>query len=230
MNRMTRFIAFSAVCTALSALSLLVSSGSYAASVEKPKNKSKLSEYWTDDEKNFNLAVENGSEFTKVSDDVLQLKSGTFLVESEGAVTLRLPMSELQLKPKTIILARVSKNSERFYCLLDEGVLTISGKAFLIHCGEECLLSDHNPRPNEITGEYDVWVRQGIGSDISDDRKLAMMEFSIIQAMEREPLLRQVSHSKHGHDRALRDRLLKAVAVLNFVTNRHGQYRPLDTN
>ncbi len=222
----SKFAPFACWSIAAAVFGLLVSPVGSVASSDVEKSKSKLSEFWTDDEKDFNLAIENGSEFSKVSDDVLQLKKGSFLVESEGAVSLRLPMSELQLKPKTIILVRITNNSERFFCLLDEAVLTVSGKSFIIHCGEESLLSDHNPRPSELTGENEVWVRQGIGTDIADDRKLAMMEFSIIQAMEREPLLYQVSHSKHGHDRALRDKLLKAVAVLNFVTNKHGQYRP----
>lgn len=215
------------LCTTINSALALHSS---SEEPKKSKSKSKLSEFWSEDEKNFNLAVENGSEFTKISEEMLILKSGTFLVESEGAMTLALPMSKIQLRPKTILLVRVTPGSERLYCLLDAAVLTTETKSFNLQCGEEVLLTNHRPTPAEITGEFDVWVRQGRGEDISDDRKLAVMEFSIIQAMEREPLLSQVSHSRHGHDRSLREKLLKAVAVLNFVTTRHGQYRPLDSN
>ena len=195
----------------------------FAAEEEKEK-KSSLSQYWTEDSEHFNLACENGSVFEKSGKDTLLLKSGTFLIESEKEMNLQMAKSTVQLKPKSILLVRVSPDTERFYCLLQSAALQVGTHALTIQVGEEVFLADHNPKPAELTGEFDVGVRQLKGFDLAADRKLATMEFSILQAMEREPLLVQISHSRHSHDSSLRAKLMKAAAVLNVVTNRHGPY------
>lgn len=191
---------------------------------EKEKSKSALSQYWTEDSDRYNLACENGSSFEKPDKHTLELKSGTFLVESEKDLTLRMPMSTIQLKPKCMVLVRVNADNERFYCLLQNASLQVEATSVNMHCGEEVFLANHNPKPAELTGEFEVGIRQLKGFDIAANRKMATMEFSIMQAMEREPLLVQISHSKHTHDNGIRVKLIKAAAVLNVVTNRHGPY------
>lgn len=191
---------------------------------EKKTKESNLSQFWQDDGKSYNLAVEIGASYKKQKEDELELSSGSFLVESKDALLLHLPMSTWKLKPKSMILVRVSPEAERLYCLLDSASANCEGKSITLHLGEEILIVNHMPKPEEISGEFDIGVRQLRAFDLTETRKVASMEFSIVQAMEREPLLSQISHSKHAHDRALKSRLLKAAAVLNYVTSRHGPY------
>lgn len=193
---------------------------------ERPKvdKQEKLSQFWQEHGSHFNLAIELGAGFKKVSDHSLELNSGTFLVESKGHLSVQLPLSSWELPSKTMVLIRVSPGSERLYCLLESATAVSHKHNIAIRCGEEVLITKHMPAPHELTGEFDVGVRQLRATDLAEDRKVATMEFSIVQAMEREPLLSQISHSKHSHDKALRERLLKAAAVLNYVTSRHGPY------
>jgi hypothetical protein len=183
-----------------------------------------LSQFWQDNSKGYNLAVEIGAKYKKEGESELELHSGSFLVESKDTVILRLPMSTWKLKPKSMLLVRVAPEAERLYCLLDQASATCEGKNIPLRLGEEVLISTHIPKPEEVAGEFDVGVRLPRAFDLSENRKVSSMEFSIVQAMEREPLLSQISHSKHAHDKALKLRLLKAAAVLNYVTSRHGPY------
>lgn len=194
------------------------------SSNEKHKEEGELSKFWQDNGKRFNLAVEVSAKYKKQSETELVLHSGSFLVESKDTLTLHLPMSSWKLKPKSMLLVRVSPDSERLFCLLNSANASCEGKDIPLRLGEEVLISTRIPKPEEMAGEFDVGVRLPRAFDLTENRKVSSMEFSIVQAMEREPLLSQISHSKHSHDRALKTRLLKAAAVLNMVTSRHGPY------
>ncbi len=183
-----------------------------------------LSKYWEEDGKNYNLACEIGSRFNKISETELELLQGVFLIESESDCKIRLRMSEVELPEKSMILVRQAPGEERVYCLLENATVRCLDRQISLRYGEEYLLVDHKPRADELAGDYEVGIRQLRAFDLSDMRKLMVMEFSLIQAMEREPLLTQIVHSKHRHDCALRNRLLKLAAILNQVTNQHGPY------
>ncbi len=183
-----------------------------------------LSQHWQEDDKDYNLASEIGSKFTKTGDRIITLESGTFLIECESAITLKTPMSTIHLKPDAIILVRVQEGRERTYVLLETAHINSQHHTMALRCGEECVLTDHPPFRGELAGESDVGLRQLRVHDLKENHKLITMEYSLVQAMEREPLLNQIIHSEHSHDKTLRDKLLKAAAVINMVTGRHGQY------
>lgn len=212
-------------------LILIVLTGSILADTtaackeEAEKSKQQLSQFWKEDGKRYNLATSIDATFNKVSDEKLVFGVGTFLVESEHDLTIQLPMAKLQLVPKSMALIRIQPGSERIFCLLETLTVECEKRSAALRCGEEALLTDHPPDAGDLSGEFEVGVRQLRAYELSQTRKLSTMEFSLIQTMEREPLLSQITHSKHKHDRFLRDKLIKAAAVLNYVTNRHGPYQ-----
>jgi len=194
------------------------------ASSSESKEESGLSEYWQEDGKKYNLACENGSKLEKISESELSLKSGSFLIESEGNITLTTPEAILHLKPRSMALVRIQPGSERFCCMLENLTLECHKRSLSLLYGEEVLLADHKVNGEELRGDYSVGVRRPSVIDLTDQWRLARMEFSLLQAVEREPLLVQISHSKHSHDKFLRDKLLKTAAILNMFTTGHGQY------
>ncbi len=194
-----------------------------SASSEPDNDKQRLSDYWQEAGKHFNLACEKGSEFKQINQKTLDLKTGTFLIESQGGLELQLPWSVMSMPGKSMVLIRISKDgSERIYCLVDSVNVACEKRSISMRCGDELLLTDHNPQ-RELGGEYAVMVRQLRISSLADKIQAATMEFSIVQAMMREPLLNQISHSTHPHDRVLRTRLLKAAAIFQMFPSR-GQY------
>lgn len=188
------------------------------------KANSNLSQHWQEDDKHYNLACEIDSKFTKTGERILTLESGTFLIEGEAALSLKTPMSTIHLRPGSMVLVRVQQGRERIYVLLETAHVNCQHRTIPLRYGEECLLTDHAPFRGELAGESDVGLRQLRVHDLKDNYKFITMEYSLVQAMEREPLLAQIVHSDHNHDKFLRTKLLKAAAVLNMVTSRHGQY------
>lgn len=196
------------------------------ASAQKPisKNNFNLSQHWQEDNKHYNLACDLGAKFTKSGDRLLSLESGTFLIECETPISLKTPMSTIHLRANSMVLVRVQEGRERTYVLLETAHISCQHRSMSLRYGEEALVTDHAPFRGELAGESDVGLRQLRVHDLKDNHKLITMEYSLVQAMEREPLLTQIVHSEHNHDKFLRDKLLKAAAVLNMVTSRHGQY------
>jgi len=197
-----------------------------ASGNSEKKPVSRLSQYWQENGKTYNLALEQGSAFEKITESELKFKIGTFLIESQGEIYLQLPSAVLHMRPRSMALVRVKPGIERVFCLLASATVKSQQRSIPVACGEEVLISDHMFKPLDITGEYHVGVRGLRVYDLDDNCRIASMEFSILQAMENEPLLNQITHSKHSHDRILKDKLLKSVAVLKYVTNRHGPYIP----
>lgn len=183
-----------------------------------------LSQHWLEDDKYYNLASDIGAKFTKTGERILTLESGTFLIECEAPLSLKTPMSTLHLRSGSMVLVRVQEGKERVYVLLETAHISCQHRTLSLRCGEECLATDHAPFRGELSGESDVGLRQLRVHDLKDTHKLITMEYSLVQAMEREALLNQIVHSEHNHDKFLREKLLKAAAVLNMVTSRHGQY------
>lgn len=186
--------------------------------------KSSLSQFWQEDGTHYNLATSLDATFKKVSEKELELAIGTYLIESENGISVKLPMSRLEMPPKSMALIRIGAGVERVFCLLETMSISCENRSAGLRCGEEALLTDHLPDAGDLNGEFEVGVRQLRAVEINETRKITTMEFSLIQTMEREPLLSQITHSRHKHDRFLRDKLIKAAAVLNYVTNRHGPY------
>lgn len=194
------------------------------AAQKTSKQNFNLSQHWQEDDKDYNLACDTSAKFVKTGDRIITLESGTFLIECEAAITLKTPMSTIHLKPDAMVLLRVQEGRERTYVLLESAHINSQHHSMALRCGEECLLTDHPPYRGELAGESDVGLRQLRVHDLKENHKLITMEYSLVQAMEREPLLNQIIHSEHNHDKTLRDKLLKAAAVINMVTGRHGQY------
>ncbi len=203
---------------------LSFSSAALSASSEAEKERGKLSDYWQEAGKHFNLACENGSDFKALSDKILDLKIGTFLIESQGGLELKLPQSVIDMPGKAMILVRIERDgSERVYCLFESVAVSSAKREIQLRCGDEVLLSDHVPKGHELVGEYEVMVRQLRSTALTEKLQVTTMEFSIVQAMLREPLLNHVSHSDHPHDRVLKSRLLKSAAIFQMFPSR-GQY------
>lgn len=183
-----------------------------------------LSDHWQEDDKHYNLACDKEAVFTKAGEKVVVLESGSFLIEAESPISLKTPMSTIQLRAKSMVLVRVRPGSERTFVLLETAHVVTDKKTAPLRYGEECLVTDHAPYRGELAGESDVGLRQLRVFELENNRKMVTMEYSLIQAMEREPLLGQIVHSNHSHDKFLKSKLLKSAAVINMVTSKHGQY------
>lgn len=183
-----------------------------------------LSAGWTSSTKSYNLAAPADAKFKEVSPARLELESGTVLIEALKPTTVVTPLSELELKPKSLVLVRASHGADRALALLENAEVTASKRSTEVRFGEQVLVTERAPSHAELVGEEQIGIRQIRQHPIGNDRYISIMEFSLVQATERIPIVSKVIHSGHAHDKALKQRLLKAAAVLNMVTSRHGGY------
>lgn len=154
----------------------------------------------------------------------LLLQEGDVIVDSADNAVLRTAMSVIDAKKKSLLFARVGGGHEHFFVLLGTVVLDVDHHKTMLNAGDEAIVSDKDLDYHTVTRNDQIGRRRVRIVKLHESRSVAFSEFSLIQAVEREPLLYRLVHSRDDEGRALRARLIKMAAVLNIVTSRHGQY------
>lgn len=169
-----------------------------------------------------------GAEIRELSADKIELSRGEVVIEPSRPVTVVTPLAETHLMHRAAVLFRVQKGSERCMVLWDNGpdsvVLISQHHKANLGPGEEALLTDHDPNYREITESDDIGRRRIKLHEVGRHNHVVTAEFSLMHALQRDPLLYDLAHSKDKHDHSLRERILKTAAVLNYVTRGHGYY------
>ncbi len=178
---------------------------------------------WKERSSELKIAVCQGAQYKRAG-TVVELSEGSMLLEAVKPAVIKTPLSLLEVRCRGLVFVRVSTGAERIFVFLESARL-ICGKHFVgLGSGEEAYVADHEPQVREILVDDAIGRRRARVVKLGEGKGLAMSEFSMVQAMEREPVIYQVIHSGDPQDLALRDKLVKTAAVLNYVTSRHGQY------
>lgn len=185
-----------------------------------------LSASWVSSTKSYNLAADSASSavYKETEPSTIEIESGTILIEALKSTRVVTPLAQFELKPKALILVRVDKESERALALLEGVTVHVRKRSTDLRFGEQALITTHAPSHAELIGSEQIGIRQVRQHAIGDGHHISITEYSLVQATERIPLISKVIHSGHAHDKALKSRLIKAAAVLNMVTSRHGGY------
>lgn len=183
-----------------------------------------LSKGWLTGTKAYNLAGTSDARFTEPSEGRIELESGSVFIEGLKTTTVVTPLAEYTIKPRSLVYLHVTKGAERALAMLENLSITTAKRSTELRFGEAALVTEHQPSHSELMGEEQLGIRQLRAHQISPDRHIAIAEYSLIQATERIPIVSEVIHSGHPHDKTLKAKILKAAAVLNMVTARHGYY------
>lgn len=198
-------------------------SGDPAKSVHRVERD--LSGGWIASTKAYNLAGSpSTTRFKEHSESTIEIDAGVVFIEALKATKIITPLAEYTLKPKSLVFLRIEKGAEKVLAMLENVNIITAKRSTELRFGEEAFVTEHQPTPGELVGEEQLGIRQLRTHQVTPDRHIAIAEFSLIQATERIPLVSSVIHSGHVHDKALKSKLLKAAAVLNMVTSRHGYY------
>src|SRR5262249_37309724 len=138
--------------------------------------------------------------------------------------TIRLPMSQIDAKARSLVYCRARQGCEHVIVLLGDAPVTVGRHRAQLSSGDEGIITDHDPKYLDLVGEDDIGRRGARLTPLPDNKTFTITEFSILDAIEREPLIYHLVHSDDARDRALKGRLMKTAAALNMVTFRHGPY------
>lgn len=183
---------------------------------------------WTAGAHCFRYVAASGSQLRFTSPDCAELSSGRLLVEAQKAGVVVTPLADIYVKRKALVLLRVQQSSTRCLVLWDNGFSSVSvlcnKKHVRLGPGHEVLVTDHSPDYREIAQEDEIGRRTIKVHQVGGGRVVTTAEFSLLHALERDPLLYSVFQDPQEKDRQLKERIVKTAAVLNLVTARHGYY------
>jgi hypothetical protein len=178
---------------------------------------------WQRVESKMRLAAREDAQYEVDGSDV-RLKAGALMLDAFAPVTLKLPLATVQPKARSLVFVRARPGCEHVFVLLGNAPVTVGRHRTMLSTGEEAVITDHQPDYKDLVGEDDIGRRRLRLTPLPENKTFVLSEFSLIQAVEREPLIYALIHSGETQDRALKARLMKMAAVLNIVTGRHGQY------
>jgi hypothetical protein len=178
---------------------------------------------WRLIENKMRIAAGESTEYD-IDGDEVNMANGAVLLEPMANTTIKLRMVTVNAKSKSLVFVRSRKGCEHVLVLLGNATAAVGRHRVGLSSGDEAIVTDHHPNYHDLVGEDEIGRRRCKLVPASDGRMLAVTEFSLIHALEREPLIYQLIHSDQSRDRALKDRLIKTAAVLSIVTAKHGQY------
>jgi hypothetical protein len=169
------------------------------------------------------LSLASASTFDEIESEG-QLNTGGMLLHPAGDYRLRTPLTTIVAKRNSLMFVRVVKGFEHIFLLLGHARVQVGDHSAMLHAGEEALVSDHTPTVAELMQADSIGRRRLHMAQTGNGRVLGIAEFSLVHAIEREPVIYRLVHSKHPRDRTIKEQLIKMAAVLNYVTATHGQY------
>jgi hypothetical protein len=169
------------------------------------------------------LAASEDAKFSH-SGGAVQLDGGSIFIEVDEPTTVKTPLASYHMKRRALAFFRVKPDTERCFDFLENVTVHYDKHTFALRPGEEAILAKKEPSYADILVDDDIGRRRVRLHKLAHDKGIALTEFSLVQAIEREPLIFPLVHSKEAKDKALKNRLLKMAAVLNMVTSRHGHY------
>lgn len=178
---------------------------------------------WHDVEHKLRFSSDADAKF-EVGRDGVSVQRGSLIFDVMNSTTIKLPLSTVETKSHSLIFVRSQDGCEHVLVLLGSAPVRVGPHRAVLNSGEEAVVTDHEPTYKDLAGQDDIGRRRFRMTALPDNRTLAVSEFSLIQALEREPLIHNLLNCNDGRDRALKMQLIKMAAVLNIVTARHGQY------
>lgn len=209
---------FRALVIVVASLAMAVVPAVSAAEDEDP-----LAPAWQTVEPEVRMSTSKGSHFTRQGNAV-KLEEGILVLDAEQAALIETPLARLGPRRKAVVYVKVRRGIEHFFVLLGPAEIKVGKHTAQLNSGEEAIVLDHEPGYSDLVGQDDIGRRRIRMTKLSESESMALSEFSLIQAVEREPMLYRLVHSTDVHDKSVRERLIKMAAVLNIVTGRHGQY------
>lgn len=206
----------------------LSNAGEHKSRDKRVKDKAEQESPWKGDNIGFKYRIAPGTEFKHKSKHHIQLISGQILIDAHRTIYVDSPLASVELKRGALVLFRIGDGTERFMVVHDNdhGSAEIVCKNFCVKIGpgEEAMITHHEPTYREILETDDIGRRRVKMHLVGDNHHITTSEFSILQALERDPLLYEISKAHHHHDRALKKKIIKTAAVLSHITSHHGFY------
>ena len=181
---------------------------------------------WQHHRGDFHFRSTPGSQYSLSGKDAIRLAAGSLLIDSHRPITVSTPMATTIVRSGTLLLVRVQAGNDRILIVHDNnhGKAKLVCEKFFIRLapGEDALVTDHEPAYREIVGHDEIGRRRVKVHNIHGDSHVTTSEYSILQALERDPLLYELCRSRHRRDRTLKGKIIKTAAILSQVTSDHG--------
>lgn len=180
-------------------------------------------EVWSQSHGQFNIASQDTTKLA-VDGSHVHLTAGAAVIQAKGNGLVRTPEAIVELTKKSLAFVRTRPNCDHIFVLLGPARVIVGKHVVSLNSGDEAIVSNHDANYKDLVGADEIGRRRFRITKLPDAKSIALNEFSLVQALEREPLLYQLVHSQGKDNKSLKDRLLKMAAVLNIVTSRHGPY------
>jgi hypothetical protein len=168
------------------------------------------------------------SNVQELSANTVKIVSGDVVLEVMKPTTVELPLSKAFIARKALVLFKLEDGVEKVMVIWDDGFKTVNlvfgNRKLKLGPGDEAVATGFEPRYRQILEQDDIGHRRVRMHHLGHKNYVTTAEFSLLQALETNPLLSEITRSSDPHDRLIKERIIKTAAVLSFVTRHHGTY------
>jgi hypothetical protein len=177
---------------------------------------------WQSIDSHRKLTMSEGCQITQKPDECL-VEDGDVMVDCKGGYAIKSHLAEVNGRG-ALLFIRVTQSSQHVYVLYGDATVQVGRRNTRLHAGEEAVVADSAFDAGERMRQDLIGRRRLRMVQVDETKALSVSEFSIVQAVEKEPAISRLFHSTDPRDKAAKEQLLKTAAVLNFVTGTHGPY------
>jgi hypothetical protein len=177
---------------------------------------------WTRVDEHYKLATAPPTKYS-VDGSHMDVTAGVALVQPIESMVVATPNAEVHVNRNSLVYVRITPNADHVFVLLGNAAVHVGKHSSTLSSGEESTITSREPTTEDIVGD-EIGRRRLRLTKLANGKTIALTEFSLVHAIEREPLLYSLVHSDSHDSKVIRERLIKMAAVLGFVTSRHGPY------
>ncbi len=182
---------------------------------------------WQNGSKHFRYKASADAKIVEADASRLHITSGDVLLEALRDCTISTPLADVAVPHKSLLYFKTRHGLEHVFVLLADGpgsIKVISAKhSIALGPGQEAALTDFFPKFQHLVGD-DVGRRRTIAHPLGDDKYIVTSEFNVLHTFETLPIMMQINQSKDPLDTALKEKIIKTAAVLEYVEKAHGAY------
>lgn len=175
------------------------------------------------------ILASGGSEFAQLPDGTVGVRKGSVFIHPDGKLVVKTAIARVKIDRDGLVLVESEGGLTRAAALSGPGhvELVAGSRSFPLSPGQEVLLTDHAPKPEETMPRDGVGRRRMSTTEAGDGLFASFADVSIVSLMHSAGHLRPLRRPSTPAEKRVLERLIRTAAALDATTRARGPFKAL---
>ena len=173
------------------------------------------------------ILASGGSEFAQLADGTVGVRRGSVFIHPDGDLVVKTGIAQVKIDRDGLVLVESEGGLTRAAALSGPGhvELVAGSRSFPLSPGQEVLLTDHAPKPEETMPRDGVGRRRMSTTEAGDGLFASFADVSIVSLMHSAGHLRPLRRPSTAAEKRVLERLIRTAAALDATTRARGPFK-----